>query len=142
MSSERRGRGDPRAASTPPADDAAVDPGLRALVRRDVRLFAVGAGFAVASLLAHAAWGLDWLGNGIPALVLGLVAVGVGVGAYAAGPPLRDRMFLLGPPFLAATPVVVALYDELGFAFAFALSLAIGLVAVYFAVRAPRRARR
>ena len=50
-------------------------------------------------------------------------------------------MFLLGPPFLAATPVVIALYDEVGFAFAFLLSVAIGFVAVYFAVRAPRRAR-
>ena len=51
-------------------------------------------------------------------------------------------MFLLGPPFLAATPVVVALYGLVGFVLAFVTSFAIGLVAVYFAVRAPRRARR
>ena len=138
----RRGRGDSRAASTPPAGEPAADPALRALVRRDVRLFVVSAALAVASVLALAAWGLDWLGDGVPALVLGLAAVAVGVIAYATGPPLRDRMFLLGPPFLAATPVVVGLYNELGFALAFVVSLAIGLVAVYFAVRAPRRARR
>ncbi len=143
MSQERRGRGEPRAASTPPdGEEASADPALQALVRRDVRLFVVAAALAVASLLALAAWGLDWLGNGVPALVLGLAAVAVGVIAYATGPPLRDRMFLLGPPFLATTPVVIALYDELGFVLAFVTSFAIGLVAVYFAVRAPRRARR
>ena len=141
MSPERRGRGDRRAASTPPAGEAAVDPALRALVARDVRLFIVAGALAVASVLGLLAWGLDWLDNGVPALVLGLLAIAVGVFAYASGPAMRDRMFLLGPPFLAATPVVVALYDEIGFALAFIVSLAIGLVAVYFAVRAPRRAR-
>ena len=142
MSQERRGRDDPRAASTPPDGEEAVDPELRALVRRDVRVFIAGAAFAVASVLALIAWGLDWLGSGAPAFALGLVAIGVGVAGYATGPALRDRMFLLGPPFLATTPVVVGLYDELGFLLAFVTSFAIGLVAVYFAVRAPRRARR
>lgn len=141
MSRERRGRGDPGVASTPPDGEDVADPALRALVRRDVRLFVVGAAFAIASLLGLAAWGLDWIGTGAPALVLGLVAIAVGVGGYAAGPAMKDRMFLLGPPFLAATPVVVALYDVAGFALALLLSVAIGLVAVYFAVRAPRRAR-
>ncbi len=142
MSQERRGRGDPRAASTPPDGEEAVDPEVRALVRRDVRVFVASGAFAVASLLGLAAWGLDWIDTGVPSLVLGLVAVAIGVAGYATGPALRDRMFLLGPPFLAATPVVVALYDLVGFVLAFVTSFAIGLVAVYFAVRAPRRARR
>ena len=117
-------------------------PALRALVRRDVRVFVVGGAFAVASVLGLVAWGLDWIDTGVPALVLG---------------PRRDRgrrrRVRRGAgdarPHVPARPAVPgrdagrrrALRRGRVRCSRSCVSVAIGLVAVYFAVRAPRRAR-
>ena len=48
-------------------------------------------------------------------------------------------MFLLGPPFLAVTPTVIALGALVGPALAFAVSFGVALAATFAFVRQGRR---
>jgi hypothetical protein len=115
------------------------DPILHALVRRDIRLFIVGAVLAV----AVAGIGLFWFAGIIPgndaaslSILVGAVAIGVGQwGFWVGGPRIWDRLFVMAPGFLASPSFVAGIgygsggYVAIGASFLLALgaSAALGI---------------
>lgn len=102
------------------------DPDYAALVRRDVRAFAVSGALVIAALAVMVLWGLDVLGNDgrVAMLGLGLAAFVVSFVAWATGDRyLRERLFVLGPGIASALPIGLGLGGQLGLATSFALAL-------------------
>ena len=110
---------------------ARPDSALAALVRRDIRLFVVGAVLSVATATIAICWYAGVVAAGSSAslaIAVGGVAIGVGQwGFWVGGPRIWDRIFVMAPGFLAAAPFVAGISYGSGGVVALGVSLILAI---------------